>query len=207
MVTSSNGNIFALLAICAGNSPVTREFPPPPPPPPPHKGQWRGALMFSLLCVWINGRVKNREAGDLRRYHAHYYVIVMQLRFYGLSSFQAGHMKHSLARTPPEVWRRWRPQTWETRGMTSRASRPAKRTVWNAGRKCFSVRSCTLLMPDDAWWRHFFPSFQNHFEHCVSLISIVWITTTWSEARYTSLIEGNSISGGARARFSQIGSH
>ena len=21
----------------------------------PHKGQWRGALMFSLICVWING--------------------------------------------------------------------------------------------------------------------------------------------------------
>ena len=43
----------------------------------PHKGQWRGALMFSLICVWINGWVNNREAGDLRRYRAHYYVIVM----------------------------------------------------------------------------------------------------------------------------------
>ena len=27
MITSSNGNIFALLALCAGNSPVTGEFP------------------------------------------------------------------------------------------------------------------------------------------------------------------------------------
>ena len=44
----------------------------------PHKGQWRGALMFSLICVWINGWVNNREAGDLRRYHAHYDVPVMQ---------------------------------------------------------------------------------------------------------------------------------
>ena len=43
----------------------------------PHKGQWRGALMFSLICVWINGWVSNREAGDLRRYRAHYDVIVM----------------------------------------------------------------------------------------------------------------------------------
>ena len=43
----------------------------------PHKGQWRGALMFSLICAWINGWVNNREAGDLRRYHAHYGVIVM----------------------------------------------------------------------------------------------------------------------------------
>ena len=31
----------------------------------PHKGQWRGALMFSLICAWINGWVNNREAGDL----------------------------------------------------------------------------------------------------------------------------------------------
>ena len=43
----------------------------------PHKGQWRGALMFSLISVWINGWVNNREAGELRRYHAHYDVIVI----------------------------------------------------------------------------------------------------------------------------------
>ena len=43
----------------------------------PHKGQWRGALMFSLICVWINGWVNNREASDLRRYRAHYDVTVM----------------------------------------------------------------------------------------------------------------------------------
>ena len=43
-----------------------------------HKGQWRGALMFSLICAWINGWVNNREAGDLRRHRAHYDVIVMQ---------------------------------------------------------------------------------------------------------------------------------
>ena len=33
----------------------------------PHKGQWRGALMFSLICAWINGWANNREAGYLRR--------------------------------------------------------------------------------------------------------------------------------------------
>ena len=43
----------------------------------PHKGQWRGALMFYLICVWINGWVNNREAGYLRRHRAHYDVIVM----------------------------------------------------------------------------------------------------------------------------------
>ena len=32
-----------------------------------HKGQWRGALMFSLICTRINFWVNNGEAGDLRR--------------------------------------------------------------------------------------------------------------------------------------------
>ena len=45
----------------------------------PHKGQWRGALMFSLICVWINDWVNNRKAGDLRRYRCHYDVIVMYI--------------------------------------------------------------------------------------------------------------------------------
>ena len=43
----------------------------------PHKGHWRGALMFSLICVWINNWENNCGAGDLRRYGAHYDVIVM----------------------------------------------------------------------------------------------------------------------------------
>ena len=52
----------ALLAICEG-----------------HKGQWRGALMLSLVCDWISGWVNNREAGDLRRYRVHCDVIVVTL--------------------------------------------------------------------------------------------------------------------------------
>ena len=43
----------------------------------PHKGQWRGALKFPLICARINGWVNNREAGDLRRHQAHCDVIVM----------------------------------------------------------------------------------------------------------------------------------
>ena len=48
----------------------------------PHKGQWRGALMFALIFVWINGWVNNGEAGDLRRYRGHYDVIVMILWYH-----------------------------------------------------------------------------------------------------------------------------
>ena len=47
----------------------------------PHKDQWRGALMFSLICVWINGWVNNGKAGDLRRYRAHYDVTVMKTTY------------------------------------------------------------------------------------------------------------------------------
>ena len=43
----------------------------------PHKGQWRGALMFSSICTRVNGWVNNGEAGDLRRHRAHYDVILM----------------------------------------------------------------------------------------------------------------------------------
>ena len=45
----------------------------------PHKGQWRGALMFSLICARINGWVNNGEAGDLRRNRAHYDVTLMMI--------------------------------------------------------------------------------------------------------------------------------
>ena len=47
----------------------------------PYKDQWREALMFSLICEWINGWVNNPEAGDFRRRRAHYNVIVICLVF------------------------------------------------------------------------------------------------------------------------------
>ena len=64
---------FALLAFVRGIhwSPVNS----------PHKGQWCGALMFSLIWAWMNGWVNNREAGDLRCHRTHYDVIVMAVYF------------------------------------------------------------------------------------------------------------------------------
>ena len=63
----------------------------------PHKGQWRGALMFSLICVRMNGWVNSREAGDLGRYRVHYDVIVMLhqhwvMRFPGASGATLKHV-------------------------------------------------------------------------------------------------------------------
>ena len=70
MMTSSNGNISrATGPFVRGihRSPVNS----------PHKGQWRGALMFTLICTRTNDWVNNREAGDLRRHRGHYDVTVM----------------------------------------------------------------------------------------------------------------------------------
>ena len=70
-MTSSNGNIF--------RGPLCRELINRSPVTSPHKGQWRGALMFSLICAWTNSWVNNRGTDDLRRHHAHYDVMVMGL--------------------------------------------------------------------------------------------------------------------------------
>ena len=58
---------------------------------PPHKGRWRGTSMSSLICVWTNGWVNKREAGDLRRHCAHYDATVMSFIF--LNCIQA-YIRH-----------------------------------------------------------------------------------------------------------------
>ena len=64
MMTSSNGNIFLITGpLWLVNS--------------PHKGQCRGALMFSLICVWTIGWANHLDALDLRCHCAHYDVTVM----------------------------------------------------------------------------------------------------------------------------------
>ena len=77
----------ALLAICAGNSPVPV--------------QWPGALMFSLICAQINGWVNNGEAGGLRRHRVHYDVIVMCVYYVGVTNLQC--FSHDLI-MPPKLW-------------------------------------------------------------------------------------------------------
>ena len=43
----------------------------------PHKGQWYGALIFSLICARTNGWANHLDASDLRCHHTHYDVTVM----------------------------------------------------------------------------------------------------------------------------------
>ena len=66
-MTSSN---YALLAICARNSPVTGEFS----AQRPVTGSFDG---FFFICDRIKGRVNNGEAGDLRRHRAHYGIVII----------------------------------------------------------------------------------------------------------------------------------
>ena len=70
MMTSSNGNLIRVIGPFVWRihrSPVNSH----------HKGQWRGDLVFSLICAWTNGWVNNRDAGDLRRNRTHYDVTIM----------------------------------------------------------------------------------------------------------------------------------
>ena len=99
----------ALLALCAGNLPVTGEF-------PSQRPVTRSFDIFSLICAWINGWVNNGEAGDLRRNFAHYDVIVMCVVHHGishnkylcacyLSRFRGTtHRPRSLSQNPSEVF-------------------------------------------------------------------------------------------------------
>ena len=59
----------ALLALCAGNSPVIGEL-------PAQRPVTRSFDVF-FIWTWMNGWVNTREAGDLRRHRAHYDVFVM----------------------------------------------------------------------------------------------------------------------------------
>ena len=93
----------------------------------PHKGQWHGALIFSLICAWINAWVNNREASDLRRHRVHYDVILMRIHEMHVLHLclttcntwpPAKHLKHhwlSFCRTPTLsfVWENTNQGIWK----------------------------------------------------------------------------------------------
>ena len=65
MMTTSNGNISCYWPFVREIHPSPVDF--------PHKGQWCGALVFSLFYAWTNGWANNRGTGHV----AHYDVTVM----------------------------------------------------------------------------------------------------------------------------------
>ena len=72
----------------------------------PHKGQWRGDLVFSLSCAWINDWVNSGEAGDLRRHRAHYDATVMLFLIFNFNiiySYQPNSALLPAARHSPDL--------------------------------------------------------------------------------------------------------
>ena len=63
MMTSSNRNFFRVTGPLCGEITGPGEFPTQRPV--------TRSFDVSLICVWINGWVNNREAGDLRRHRSH----------------------------------------------------------------------------------------------------------------------------------------
>ena len=83
MMTSSNGSIFRVTGHLCGEITGPGEF-------PAQRPVTRSFDVFFDLCL-KNGWVNNCEAGDLRRYRAHYDVIVMsKLVFFVKSTCWAG---------------------------------------------------------------------------------------------------------------------
>ena len=92
IMASSDGNILPRYwpFVRRKWSPVPGEF-------PAHKGQWRGTLMFSLICAWINCWVNNYEAGDLSRHRVRYDAIVFSILIYNISYDEMSHLMIRLA--------------------------------------------------------------------------------------------------------------
>ena len=91
----------------------------------PHKGQWRGALMFTLICARTNSWVNNREAGDLRRYRAHYDVIVMARVILQLVKFISTWWRH--------IIRLWHHIIWSTLAQLRKCCQSALSHNLNTG--------------------------------------------------------------------------
>ena len=70
MITSSNGNIFRVTGPLCGEFTGHRWI-------PLTKANDAELWCFLLICAWTKGWVNNRDAGNLRRHHAHYNATVM----------------------------------------------------------------------------------------------------------------------------------
>ena len=70
----------------------------------PRKDQWSGALMFPLIYAWTSDSANNRDAGDSRRFRAHYDGTVMQYHKWDLAVFRE---LTSLAKEDYDLLRRY----------------------------------------------------------------------------------------------------
>ena len=127
----------------------------------PHKGQWRGALMFSLIYVWINSWINNRDAGHLRRYRAHYDVIVMEERY--------------------NIWKRGTTYAY----CFDIIIRNQHNGSCNMTMYSNALDYINSMAPDDAVWRHrtcsnlvhvteWYLTLLDHYQHKILLVNFIW---------------------------------
>ena len=65
MMSQITGIMTVCITVSQGNPPVTG------------RGEWRWALMLSLMCAWTIAWANSGDYGDLRHHAAHYDAIVM----------------------------------------------------------------------------------------------------------------------------------
>ena len=128
----------------------------------PHKGQWRGALIFSLICVCIHGWVNNPEAGDLRCSGAHYDVIVMKVVHWE-PSYQYVLNTHKCCALNSSVWK-----TGKDHDFVFNTSEQSTNTAWQ--RHIYFIENiiwhgifwCNKLMINMHFWLGWFHCVNNH---------------------------------------------
>ena len=132
----------------------------------PHKGQWRGALMFSLICTWINGWVNNREAGDLGRHCAHYDITVMG------HSFACDVIMHI-----SEIW--WlgvENYLWNMAPFHSECAswNPHSKKIWLFHYLCvIATNFCACIYNSQLTCSHFVISVTDHWYSFIELVKYV----------------------------------
>ena len=151
--------LSALLALCAGNSPVPENS--------QHKGQWRGALMFSLICARIINWVNNREAGDLRRHRDHYDVSVMVALYLQLTSLRMSNLE----------WIKWRHISVMASLITGNPIAPM--TFSSSTQRARSMESISM------WWHHHGPPQYTYIMFYRTLISLRLVFIQWLYALHT----------------------
>ena len=138
----------------------------------PHKGQWRGALMFSLICAWTDGWVNNGYVGDLRRHCAHCDVSVMECLFTPLQmcmtwlgSRSPGPQPTSPPSSGPSAWRNMRVRSRARPSNTLSSCRS-----WTGTRRKQVTSSGSLYLLFQVTWKWAQPMML----HVINFSLIVW---------------------------------
>ena len=118
-----------------------------------HKGQWRGALMFSLICAWKNCWVNDHEAGDLRRHRTPCDVTVMP---YSFTFCQSRESWARLAQADTNQEFPSSPSLRSSHVTPSTTSFGTLHNSWNWIRKSYhwmQQNRYDLFLPWPGWWR------------------------------------------------------